>query len=73
MSGIRLLRVTVDPTPRSAIPPSALPRVKKAIRSVTIQQCKQIAQRVRKLEAARDVDLYLTDRLESLVPELIVK
>jgi phosphotransferase system enzyme I (PtsI) len=55
-----------------SVPPSSLPRVKKAIRSVTIQQCKEIADRVRKLEAARDVDLYLSDRLESLVPELIV-
>jgi phosphotransferase system enzyme I (PtsI) len=56
-----------------SVPPSSLPIVKKAIRSVTIQQCKEIAERVRKLDAARDVDLYLTDRLESLVPELIVK
>lgn len=55
-----------------SVPPSSLPTVKKAIRSVTIQQCKEIAERVRKLDAARDVDLYLTDRLESLVPELIV-
>jgi phosphotransferase system enzyme I (PtsI) len=56
-----------------SVPPSSLPTLKKAIRSVTIQQCKEIAERVRKLDAARDVDLYLTDRLESLVPELIVK
>ncbi len=55
-----------------SVPPSSLPRIKKAIRSVTIQQCKEIATRVRKLEAARDVDMYLTDRLESLVPELVV-
>jgi len=55
-----------------SVPPSALPSVKKAIRSVTIEQCKEIAARVRTLEAARDVDLYLADRLEALVPELIV-
>jgi phosphotransferase system enzyme I (PtsI) len=55
-----------------SVPPSALPRVKKAIRSVTIEQCHQIAKRVMKLEAARDVDLYLLDRLGALVPELIV-
>ena len=55
-----------------SVPPSALPRVKKAIRSVSIEQCKQIAERVMKLEAARDVDLYLLDRLSDLVPELIV-
>ncbi|QDT13362.1 phosphoenolpyruvate--protein phosphotransferase [Planctomycetes bacterium K23_9] len=56
-----------------SVPPSLLPRVKKAIRSVSIQQCKEIAQRVMTLEAARDVDLYLLDRLGDLVPELIVK
>ncbi len=56
-----------------SVPPSALPTIKKAIRSVTIQQCKEIAARVRKLESARDVDMYLSDRLEALVPELIFK
>ncbi len=55
-----------------SVPPSALPRVKKAIRSVSIEQCHQIAKRVMKLEAARDVDLYLLDRLGAFVPELIV-
>ncbi len=55
-----------------SVPPSALPQVKKAIRSVSIEQCRKIANRVMKLEAARDVDLYLLDRLGALVPELIV-
>ena len=55
-----------------SVPPLALPRVKKAIRSVSIAQCRQIADRVMKLEAARDVDLYLLDRLGAIVPELIV-
>lgn len=55
-----------------SVPPLALPKVKKAIRSVSIQQCREIADRVMKLDAARDVDLYLMDRLEEFVPELIV-
>jgi len=55
-----------------SVPPSSLPRVKKAIRSVSISQCQQIARRVMKLEAARDVDLFLLDRLGAIVPELIV-
>ncbi|MFK8111792.1 MAG: putative PEP-binding protein, partial [Rubripirellula sp.] len=55
-----------------SVPPSALPRVKKAIRSVTMEQCKEIADRVLKLEAARDVDMYLLDRLSHFVPELVV-
>ena len=55
-----------------SVPPSSLPRVKKAIRSVTMQQCQEIAERVMSLEAARDVDLYLLDRMGDLVPELVV-
>lgn len=55
-----------------SVPPLSLLRVKKAIRSVTIAQCQEIAKRVMQLEAARDVDLYLLDRLGEYVPELIV-
>lgn len=55
-----------------SVPPSSLLRVKKAIRSVSIQQCQQISERVMQLESARDVDLYLLDRLSEYVPELIV-
>ncbi|MCC9598981.1 phosphoenolpyruvate--protein phosphotransferase [Stieleria sp. JC731] len=55
-----------------SVPPSSLLRVKKAIRSVSIDQCLEIANRVMQLEAARDVDLYLLDRLGEYVPELIV-
>ncbi|OYP36352.1 phosphoenolpyruvate--protein phosphotransferase [Rhodopirellula sp. MGV] len=55
-----------------SVPPSSLLRVKKAIRSVSIDQCIEIANRVMQLEAARDVDLYLLDRLGEYVPELIV-
>lgn len=54
-----------------SVPPLALTRVKKAIRSVSLDQCRQIAERVMKLEAAREVDMYLLDRLGALVPELI--
>lgn len=55
-----------------SVPPGALTRVKKAIRSVTTEQCEQIAVRAMNLEAARDVDMYLLDRLSKYVPELIV-
>ena len=55
-----------------SVSPASLPRVKKAIRSVSIEQCQKIAKRVMKFEAARDVDLYLLDRLSDLAPELIV-
>ncbi len=55
-----------------SVPPLALTRVKKAIRSVTLEQCQEIANRAMNLEAARDVDMYLLDRLSKYVPELIL-
>ncbi len=55
-----------------SVPPNALPKVKKAIRSVSIDQCRQIAERAMTLDAARDVDLFLLERLGKLAPELIV-
>ncbi len=55
-----------------SLPPNALPKVKKAIRSVSLQQCEKIAARAMTLEAARDIDLYLLERLGKFVPELIV-
>ena len=55
-----------------SVPPLALTRVKKAIRSLTLAQCQEIASRAMSLEAARDVDMYLLDRLSKYVPELIL-
>ena len=55
-----------------SVSPNALPKIKKAIRSVSIEQCRSIAQRAMTLDAARDVDLYLLERLSKLAPELIV-
>jgi phosphotransferase system enzyme I (PtsI) len=55
-----------------SVPPNALPKLKKAIRSVSIAQCEEIAARALTLEAARDIDLYLLERLSKLAPELIV-
>ncbi|MEM9825256.1 MAG: phosphoenolpyruvate--protein phosphotransferase [Planctomycetota bacterium] len=55
-----------------SVPPSSLPIIKKVIRSVTLADCQEAAARVMKLEAARDVDMFLTDRLECMVPELVL-
>ncbi|TVP98025.1 MAG: phosphoenolpyruvate--protein phosphotransferase [Planctomycetaceae bacterium] len=55
-----------------SVPPNALPKLKKAIRSVTLEQCEEIAARALTMEAARDIDLYLLERLGKLAPELIV-
>jgi phosphotransferase system enzyme I (PtsI) len=55
-----------------SVPPNALPKLKKAIRSVSIVQCEEIAARAMTLDSARDIDLYLLERLSKLAPELIV-
>lgn len=57
---------------RLSVPPTSLPRVKKAIRSVSLEQCQKIAKRALKLNSAAEVDLFLNDKLETLVPELAV-
>ncbi len=55
-----------------SVPPNALPKLKKAIRSVSLEQCQEIAARAMLLDSARDIDLYLLERLGKLAPELIV-
>ncbi len=55
-----------------SVPPQAIPKIKKTIRSVKITQCQEIAQRVMKLENAREVDVFLAERLIGLAPELAV-
>lgn len=54
-----------------SVPPQSLTKVKKAIRSVTIEQCRQIADHVMTFDSAGEVDMYLLDRLGDLAPELI--
>jgi phosphotransferase system enzyme I (PtsI) len=54
-----------------SVPPQALTKVKKVIRSVSMEQCREIAERVMTFDAAGEVDMYLLDRLGDLAPELI--
>ncbi|MEM6691612.1 MAG: phosphoenolpyruvate--protein phosphotransferase [Planctomycetota bacterium] len=56
-----------------SVPPAQLPKIKKIIRSVSIDQCREIASRALSMEAARDIDLYLLGQLEALVPEVVVR
>ena len=54
-----------------SVPPQALTRVKKAIRSVSLTQCREIAERAMTFDAAGEIDLFLLDRLGAIVPELV--
>jgi phosphoenolpyruvate-protein phosphotransferase (PTS system enzyme I) len=51
-------------------PPSAIPSVKHAIRSVTLEQCQALAARAMEFETAREVDAYLMSQFAILVPDL---
>jgi phosphotransferase system enzyme I (PtsI) len=61
--GIRILSVA----------PSAIPVLKKAIRSVTIGQCQAMAWRAMQLGTAREVDAFLQNQLAGLVPEMVLQ
>ena len=49
--------------------PAAIPEVKRVCRSVTIEQCEQVARRVRSLDNARDIRIYLKEELSKVIPE----
>lgn len=58
--GLRQLSVT----------PHNIPEIKKIIRSVTLDEAKQVAQEALRLETARDVNNYLRQQNRRFVPEM---
>jgi phosphotransferase system enzyme I (PtsI) len=50
--------------------PAAVPEVKRVCRSITIEQCEQVARRVKNLDNARDIRIYLKEELSKVFPEL---
>jgi len=57
--GLRSLSVT----------PAAVPEIKRVCRSVTIEKCEQVADRVGSLESARDIKTFLKEELSKVFPE----
>jgi phosphotransferase system enzyme I (PtsI) len=57
--GLRQLSVT----------PSAIPEIKRIIRTVTISQCEAVASRALTLENARDIKSYLKEELKRILPD----
>jgi phosphoenolpyruvate-protein phosphotransferase (PTS system enzyme I) len=55
-----------------SVPPTAITRLKKAIRSVRMSDCRQVAQRALALDSAQEIEVLLADRLAALAPELVV-
>lgn len=54
-----------------SLSPTAIPEIKKICRSVSIDHCRNVAERTLLLENARDVKTYLNEELTKLAPELL--
>lgn len=52
-----------------SVRPSAILEIKKICRSVTIEQCEELAERVMEMDTAREVDRFLRQRLRQVLPE----
>jgi phosphotransferase system enzyme I (PtsI) len=51
--------------------PHNIPEIKKICRSITIEEARQVAQEVRLLETARDVNNYLREQTRRILPEVV--
>ncbi|MEX0939316.1 MAG: phosphoenolpyruvate--protein phosphotransferase [Pirellulales bacterium] len=53
-----------------SVAPGAIPEIKKICRSVTIEDCQQLAQRALAMENARDIKSFVKKEIRKAVPEL---
>jgi phosphotransferase system enzyme I (PtsI) len=53
-----------------SVPPKAIDEVKKVCRTVSIEQCNQVAERSMLLDSPREINALLRDELKKAVPEL---
>lgn len=54
-------------------PPSALPQIKKAIRSVSLAQCQAMAERALQLETAQQVHTAVHNQFAALLPDMVLQ
>lgn len=54
-----------------SVPPSSIPEVKRICRSVTVAQCKEIADQAMSLDDVQQINQFLTQELRSIAPELV--
>ncbi len=52
-----------------SVSPAAIPRVKRIVRSVEIDQCERLARRVGSFDSERQVLAYLRDQVRTIIPE----
>jgi phosphotransferase system enzyme I (PtsI) len=53
-----------------SVPPSAVPEIKKVIRSVSVAQCEAVAGRALEMDDAREIEVFLREQLRKTAPEL---
>lgn len=56
-----------------SMPPSTIPNVKNAIRSVSLHECEAMAWRAMRLGTAREVDKFLNNQMAGLLPEVFAQ
>jgi phosphotransferase system enzyme I (PtsI) len=54
-----------------SVAPQNIPEIKKIIRTVTIEETKQVARQALRLDTARDVNHYLRDQTRRILPEVV--
>ncbi len=55
-----------------SVPPSSIPEVKQVCRSVSVAECRSIADRALEMDSAREVKNFLRDQLSRVLPETAV-
>ncbi len=55
-----------------SVAPHALPLIKQVVRSLTVAQAREIADHVKTLEVARDVENYLRGEMKRISPDLVL-
>jgi phosphotransferase system enzyme I (PtsI) len=53
-----------------SITPAAIPEIKLVCRSITLDDCRRVAERALQLDGAREVKSYLTEELSKVLPEI---
>jgi phosphotransferase system enzyme I (PtsI) len=51
--------------------PHNIPEIKKLIRSITIEEAKQVARQVMRMETARNITNYLREQTRRVLPEAL--
>jgi phosphotransferase system enzyme I (PtsI) len=54
-----------------SVPPSAIPEVKQACRSVSVAECRVIADKVLAMDGVREVKAYLRDQVRRRLAETL--